>query len=45
MKKSRRHKDTLLFGVFVKGNRAAIKLNNLALDMLLLVRHEVIFVD
>ena len=45
MKKSRHHRDTLLFGFFVKGKRAAIKLNNLALDMLLLARHEVIFVD
>ena len=38
MKKSK-HRDTLLFGFSVKGKRASIKLNNLALDMLLLVRH------
>ena len=42
MKKSR---DALLFGFFVKRKRAAIKLNNLALDMLRLVRHKVIFVN
>ena len=45
MKKSRDHRVTLLFGFFVKRKRAAIKLNNLALDMLRLVRHKVIFVN